>query len=246
MSAASAKLAAAIRDLMLANRILANEGVVDGFGHVSMRHPDNPDRYLLARSRSPELVTEDDILEFDLDSAPIDLKGRTPYSERPIHGCIYKSRPDVMAVCHNHAHSLIPYGVTGTVMKPIFHFSAGIGVEVPIWDIRDDFGDKTNLLVLNNDQGRSLAKALGPHPAVLMRGHGSAVATQDLKGTVLVSIALMENAAMLSEARGMGPVRYLSAGEVEAMQPILFGRTTMSRAWEFWCRRAGFETDVNE
>ena len=146
-----------------------------------------------------------------------------------------------MAVCHNHAHSLIPFGVTGTPIRPIFHFLAGIGNEVPIWDIRDEFGDKTNLLVVNNAQGRSLAKALGGRSACLMRGHGAAVATHNVKATVLVAISLMENAALLRQAEQMGEVNFLSAGEIAALQDVLFGPLSLTRAWEYWSRRAGFE-----
>src|SRR5262249_46220417 len=139
----------ALADLVIANRILANEGVIDAFGHVSMRHPERDDRYFLARSRSPELVERADILEFDLDSNPLKADGRTMHSERQIHGCIYKARPDVKAVCHNHAHSLVPFGVTGSAIKPIWHVAGSIGAEVPIWDMRDEFGD-TDLLVTKN------------------------------------------------------------------------------------------------
>ena len=165
---------AALADLVIANRILANEGVIDAFGHCSIRHPERDDRYFLARSRSPELVERGDILEFDLDSNPINPDGRTMYSERPIHGCIYKVRPEVKAVCHNHAHSLIPFGVTGSEIKPIWHVAGGIGAEVPVWDIREDFGD-TDLLVTNNDLGGSLARKLGKNRCALMRGHGAVV-----------------------------------------------------------------------
>jgi ribulose-5-phosphate 4-epimerase/fuculose-1-phosphate aldolase len=246
MTAETEKLKTAIRDLVIANRVLAHEGVVDAFGHVSLRHPGNPGRYLLARSRSPELVTEDDIMEFDLDSNPVDQRGRAIYAERPIHGCIYAARPEVMAVCHNHAHSLIPFGVTATPIRPIFHFSAGIGSEVPIWDIRDEFGDRTNLLVVNNAQGRSLAKTLGKGRACLMRGHGSAVATHDIKATVLVAISLMQNAALLGEARKMGEVTFLSEGEIAALADVLFGPLALTRGWEYWARRAGFATGEAE
>ncbi|HEX2480589.1 MAG TPA: class II aldolase/adducin family protein, partial [Methylomirabilota bacterium] len=134
-------LDAALDDLVIANRILANEGVIDAFGHISVRDPRRPDRYFLARSRSPELVERRDIMEFDLENRPIDPQGRTMYSERPIHGSIYRTRPDVTAVCHNHARSLIPFSITGTPIKPVWHVAGGIGPEVPTWDVRDEFGD---------------------------------------------------------------------------------------------------------
>ncbi|MCW5774130.1 MAG: class II aldolase/adducin family protein, partial [Rhodospirillaceae bacterium] len=186
---------AALADLVIANRILANERVIDAFGHCSIRHPERPDRYFLARSRSPELVERGDLFEFDLDSNPIHPDGRTLYSERPIHGCIYKARPDVNSVCHNHAHSLIPFGVTNTEIKPIWHVAGCIGAHVPNWDIRDDFGE-TDLLVTNNEQGASLAKKLGKNRTALMRGHGAVVTSHDLKSCVFTAIYLMANAEL--------------------------------------------------
>jgi ribulose-5-phosphate 4-epimerase/fuculose-1-phosphate aldolase len=236
---------AALSDLVIANRILANEGVIDAFGHCSIRHPERDDRYFLARSRSPELVERGDILEFDLDSNPINADGRTMYSERPIHGCIYKARPEVKAVCHNHAHSLIPYGVTGTPIKPILHVAGSIGAEIPIWDIHDEFGD-TDLLVTNNDTGSSLAKKLAKNRCTLMRGHGAVVAAHTLKATVFVAIYLMVNAKLLKDARELGEVKFLSQGEVKKTEEMNFKERSQNRAWEYWARRAGFRVSVND
>lgn len=236
---------AALSDLVIANRILANEGVIDAFGHVSIRHPERDDRYFLARSRSPELVERGDLLEFDLDSNPIRPDGRTMYSERPIHGCIYKARPEVKAVCHNHAHSLIPFGVTGSEIKPIWHVAGSIGAEVPIWDIREEFGE-TDLLVTNGDLGGSLARKLGKNRCALMRGHGAVVASHTLKSTVFVAIYLMANAKLLKEAREMGQVTYLSPGEVKLTEQMNFKERSQNRAWEYWARRAGFKVSVND
>jgi HCOMODA/2-hydroxy-3-carboxy-muconic semialdehyde decarboxylase len=236
---------AALADLVIANRILANEGVIDAFGHVSIRHPERPDRYFLARSRSPELVERGDLLEFDLDSNLIHPDGRTIYSERPIHGCLYKARPNVNAVCHNHAHVLIPYGVTGAEIRPIFHVAGCIGPEVPVWDIREDFGD-TNLLVTTNEQGNSLAKTVADHRTTLMRGHGAVVAMPDLRSCVFTAIFLMVNAQMLKEARELGQVTYLTPGEVEATGAMITQARSQNRAWEYWARRAGFKTTVND
>ena len=244
-AAPSKAVAAALGDLVIANRILANEGVIDAFGHVSIRHPERADRYFLARSRSPELVERGDLMEFDLDSNPVDADARTMYSERPIHGCIYKARPDVKSVCHNHAHSLIPFGVTGGAIKPIWHVAGSIGAEVPIWDIREEFGE-TDLLVTNNDLGNSLAKKLGKNRACLMRGHGAVVATHDLKASVFVAIYLMANARLLREAREMGQVTYLSEGEIKLTEQMNFKQRSQNRAWEYWARRAGFKTAVND
>ena len=248
----SAALRQVIRDLMIANRILGNEQVVDAFGHVSVRHPERPDRYLLACSRSPILVTEDDIMEFDLDSNPIDQRGRAMYHERFIHGTILKARSDLMSACHNHAHSLIPFSVTGTPIRSVGVPTASIGSEVPIWDIRDHFADDGELMVTNNEVGRSLQQALGNRNACLMRGHGVVVATDDLRATVLTSIALMVNAELLMNshlltlATGRGKIKYMTDKEVEKQVTTLKHPVGRNRSWEYFARRAGFKTDVNQ
>jgi HCOMODA/2-hydroxy-3-carboxy-muconic semialdehyde decarboxylase len=242
---AESDLEAILADLVIANRVLANEDVIDAFGHVSVRHPARPDRYFLARSRSPELVERGDLMEYDLDNTPIDPRNRTMYSERPIHGSIYRARTDVTSVCHNHARSLVPFGVTGTPIRPIWHIAGCIGAEVPVWDVRDEFGD-TDLLVTTAALGDSLARKLGSHRACLMRGHGAVVATHDLKATVFVSIYLMVNAALMKEARELGEVTYLSEGEVRLTEQMNFRAHSQNRAWEYWARRAGFATTVND
>jgi len=166
-----------IEELVTANRILARENVVDSFGHISVRHPGNPQRYLLSRSRAPDCIERDDIMEFTLDGAAVDARSRAPYLERFIHGALYEARPDVMSVVHNHSESVIPFGVTGRPIKPIFHMGASIGHQVPVWDSRDHFGD-TSLLVENMDMGRDLAKRIGAGVCALMRGHGATVAAR--------------------------------------------------------------------
>ena len=238
-------LETALDDLVIANRILANEGVIDAFGHVSIRNPHRPDHYFLARSRSPELVERGDIMEFDLDNRPVDQRDRTMYSERPIHGSVYATRADVMAVCHNHARSLIPFGITGTPIRPVFHIAGSIGPEVPIWDVRNEFGD-TDLLVTTSALGDSLARALGQNRVCLMRGHGAVVAAHDLKATVFVSIYLMVNASLIREARQLGEITYLSEGEIRLTEQMNFRARSQNRAWEYWARRAGFSTAVND
>jgi len=147
----------AIRELVIANRILGHEGVVDALGHVSLWHPEDAGHYLLSCSRSPAFVSEDDIMEFDLDSNPLDQRGRTMYAERAIHGCIYRARPDVQAVCHSHARQLIPFAVTGMHIKPVWVMGAAIGDEVPIWDIREDYPQDDGMLIVNNAIGSALA-----------------------------------------------------------------------------------------
>ena len=170
-------------ELALANRIVANEGVIDAFGHVSMRHPDNPNRYLLSRSRAPELVTPDDFIEYDLDSQPVRDPGVGQYSERVIHGEIYKARPEVMSVCHHHCPAFMPLLATGTDYVPIFHLGAVGGIKPPYWDQHDEFGD-TNMLVVKPEEGASLARALGSHWMVLMKRHGVTVAGTSVRDCV--------------------------------------------------------------
>src|SRR5437588_4308236 len=169
-----AKLDDLMKELVTANRILAREGVVDSFGHVSARHPDNPQRYLLSRSRAPDCIEAGDIMEFTLDGTPVDAKGRAPYLERFIHGALYEARPDVMSVVHNHSPSVIPFGITRHKLKPLLHMTANIGHGVPVWDCHDKFGD-TALLVENMAMGRDLARAVGAGRSILMRGHGATV-----------------------------------------------------------------------
>jgi ribulose-5-phosphate 4-epimerase/fuculose-1-phosphate aldolase len=161
--------------LALANRMVAHEGVLDGFGHISIRHPADPGRYLLARSRSPELIEPSDILEFSLDSRLLTQTSHLPYGECVIHGCIYQLRPDVNAVCHHHSMAILPFCVTGVALQPLVGLGATMGGTVPFWDSRDEFGD-TPMVVTTAEQGLSLARALGPHAMVLMRRHGATVA----------------------------------------------------------------------
>src|SRR5262245_44172950 len=190
----------AIRDLVVANRILGNEGVVDAFGHVSIRHPENPGRYFLACSRSPGLVIDNAIVEFDLDSNRLDGTDRAIYAERFIHGCIYKARPDVMSVCHSHAHAVVPFTVTNVPIEPIWVMSSGSGAGVPNWDIRDEFPNEGTMLVVNDATGRSLAKKLGNGRVCLLRGHGAVIAKNNIKATVMVSIGLMCNVQKILQA----------------------------------------------
>ena len=226
-----------LRNLVIANRILAHEGVVDAYGHISVRHPERSDRFFLSASRSPELVTLDDIIEYDLDCNPVDLRDRVQYTERPIHGGIYRSRPDVMSVVHNHAYEVIPFTVTqGVRLRPVLHLAAGLGTEVPVWDIRDRFGD-TNLLVTTAAQGADLAQGLGANRVVLMRGHGAAVAGASIRDAVHTSVYLKVNALLQAEAMRMGgDLVYLSDGEIAEMRKSTAGH---ARAWEYWTRRAG-------
>ncbi len=225
-----------LEELVTANRILAREGVVDSFGHVSMRHPDRADRYLLSRARAPERIERDDIMEFTLAGDPVDARGRKPYLERFIHGAIYEARPDVNAVVHNHSPSVIPFGITAMKLKPLLHMCASIGHEVPTWDSHDKFGD-TDLLVSDMAMGRDLARALGSRRTALMRGHGAVVIGQSLRQAVWTAVYLELNAKLQMQALPMGEIKFLTRGEVDTIIART-GPYSFNRAWENWCRRA--------
>src|ERR671922_2669024 len=230
-----------IGQLVIANRILANENVVDAYGHVSIRHPGNPERYLLSWSRSPELVERADIMEFTLDGNPVNDDGRALYLERFIHGAIYEARPDVHAVVHAHAEDVLPFSITTTPLRPVIHSGSFMGAHVPVWDIADNFGDHTNLLVTNMAQGRDLARCLGSNSVALMRGHGFAAAAASLIEVVRMSVYVPRNArALMAALRLGGEVKSLSQGEIAARAA---GYKTLSggtwRAWGYWANRAG-------
>jgi ribulose-5-phosphate 4-epimerase/fuculose-1-phosphate aldolase len=233
------KLDFILEELVTANRILANEGIVDSFGHVSARHPDKPDHYLLSRARAPERIEKDDIVEYTLDGTAIDERGRAPYLERFIHGAIYEARPDVHAVVHNHSPSVIPFGVTGKKLKPLLHMCASCGYEVPIWDSQDKFGD-TTLLVSDMAMGRDLAKHLSANPTTLMRGHGATVVGRSVRHAVFVSNYLEVGAKLQMQAMQMGDIKFLTKGEVDKIVARV-NDYTLNRAWENWARRAGRE-----
>jgi len=224
--------------LVTANRILAREGVVDAYGHVSIRHPERPDRYILSQSRAPDLVELSDLMEYTLEGDPVDQQGRSMYTERPIHGGIYQAREDVMAIVHNHSPTVIPFSVTDTPLRPMFHLGAIIGSELPVWDIRDNFQD-TNMLVTNMEQGRDLAACLGGRRVSLMRGHGGVIAGQTIREVVMASVYLQVNAGLLLQSLQLGEVKYLSPGEIEMMSDSQMRLTGQERAWEYWANRAG-------
>ena len=230
---------AAITSLVIANRILAREDIIDNFGHVSIRHPLNPDRYFLSRSRSPEIVTRGDIMQFTLDGEQLGDDPRKPYAERHIHGALYKDRPDVHAVTHHHARSVIPFTMCPVSLRPMFHMASVIGPTVPTWDSQDEFGD-TNMLVDRMAMGHSLARTLGPNRVALLRGHGCICAADDLRAVVMISIGLRDNAALIQATLPMGPVTYLTDGEIERASAMLLGAMPLARAWDYWVARAGY------
>lgn len=250
MTDVSPVVQAAIRELVIANRILDREGVVDSLGHVSIRHPENSSRYLLSCARSPGLVTDDDILEFDLGSQPIDPSDRPLLAERFIHGSIYKARADVNAVCHNHALQLIPFSVTGTPIKPIWVMGAAIGNEIRAWDVREAFPDDDGMLVVNDTMGASLAAALGMSRVCLLTSHGAVVAEAGIRKTVLVAINLVTNAELLMQssqltlARNGKETRYLTEAEIASMSKLIFNPRALDRMWEYWTSRAGYKADM--
>jgi HCOMODA/2-hydroxy-3-carboxy-muconic semialdehyde decarboxylase len=230
-----------IQDLVIANRILAREEVVDAYGHVSMRHPDDSNHFLIARSVAPELVTADDIVELDLDGQPVHGEQRTLYLERFIHAAIFEARPEIMAVVHAHAEDTLPFGIaSATILRPVIHSGSFIGSEVPVWDIADHFGD-TNLLVTNIEQGRDLAKCLAGNNVALMRGHGFAAAGRSLIEVVRMSVYLPRNARALQRAKQLGgEIKYLSQGEIDARNRGYSPYSTETwRAWEYWANKAG-------
>src|SRR3954467_9156774 len=223
--------AAAIEELVLANRILNDRGVLDAYGHVSIRDPANPNRYLMARAIAPGLVTADDIMEFDLDSNPVDRRGRSLFVERFIHGEAYKSRPDVNSVIHTHSAGVIPFSVTQTPLRPVIHNASFLHVGVPVWEIRDA-GGATNMLVRDGKLGQSLAAARGEKPVALMRGHGNVVVGPNVRVATARAIFTEENARMQAVALSLGgPVNYISAAEgaLRDREP-----SDPTRAWDLW------------
>jgi HCOMODA/2-hydroxy-3-carboxy-muconic semialdehyde decarboxylase len=223
-----------VADLVAGNRILAQENIVDGYGHISVRHPRNRERFLLARSVAPELVTAADILEFGLDGEPIDARGRTPYKERFIHSEVYRARTDVNAVVHCHAPSLIPFADSTVPLRPMYHQSAFLAAGVPVFEIRDAAG-MTNMLVETAPLGRALARSLGDKPACLMRGHGAVIVADSILNVVGRSIYLELNARIQAQAIALGgPITYIDPEEAKKYA----ASDNYSRAWELWKRKA--------
>ena len=228
-----------IADLVIANRILAHENVVDAYGHVSVRHPADAGRFLLARSLSPSMVAREDIMQFDLEGRPLGDDARQPYLERFIHAAVYEARPDVMAVVHAHAEDVLPFTITGAALRPVIHSGSFMGGEVPVWDIRDKFGD-TNLLVTSMPQGRDLALRLARNNVSLMRGHGFIAAAQSLIEVVRMSVYVPRNARVQMAAAHLGAIKPLSPGEIAARNAGYRPHSPETwRAWEYWATRAG-------
>ncbi len=233
--------AAVLEDLVLANRILVDQGVLDAFGHVSIRHPNDPNRFLLSRSLAPALVTPEDIMEFDLDANAVDQRGRTVFLERFIHGEVYKLRPDVRAVVHSHSQGIIPFGVAKVPMQAVYHNAAFLAAGVPVFDIRAVAG-MTNMLISNRELGKALAQALGDKPVALMRGHGNVVVAASLPMAVFRAVYTEVNARLQLQAIAMGgPVTYLSPEE--GAKADMINEQVVSRPWELWKRRVSGKRD---
>jgi HCOMODA/2-hydroxy-3-carboxy-muconic semialdehyde decarboxylase len=230
-----------LQDLVIANRILAREDVVDAYGHISLRHPDKPNHFFISRSLAPELIERDDIVELGLDGQPVRDETRPLYLERFIHAAIFEARPDIQAVVHAHAEDTLPFGIAqATPLRPVIHSGSFIGAHVPVWDIADQFGD-TDLLVRNMDHGRDLARCLGNRNVALMRGHGFASAGRSLIEVVRLSVYLPRNARALMRAQQLGgDIKYLSEGEIGARAAGYrpYAPETW-RAWEYWANKAG-------
>jgi ribulose-5-phosphate 4-epimerase/fuculose-1-phosphate aldolase len=229
-----------LQDLVVGNRILYHQKVVDGFGHLSVRHDDDPGKYLMSRHLAPALVTADDIVTFDLDSNPLDKTGLRYYSERFIHGEIYKARPDVKAIVHCHATPFIPFGATRHPLRPIYHMSAFLGCRgcaVPVFEIRDA-GGMTDMLIRTPELGRALADELGDNPMVLMRGHGATLVGDSIKQVVYRSIYARENATLQMDALRLGEPVFLA--EEEAIKAAEANDRVIDRPWALWrCEAVG-------
>ena len=222
--------------LALANRIVAHEGVLDGFGHISVRHPEKPDHYLLSRSRSPELVEPGDILELDADSEVVTPGNILPYGECVIHGEIFRARPDVMAIVHHHSQAILPFCLTDLKLEPIMGLGATMGAVVPSWDSAHDFGD-TPMVLTTIEHGASLARALGQNHMVLMRRHGATVVGASLQEVVFRSIMTHRNAELQLRAYAIADITPLSPGEAKLAHDYSLQARPLGRAWEYWVTR---------
>jgi len=225
-----------IEDLVYANRILYQQEVLDGFGHVSVRSDKDPTHFLMSRSMAPALVTSSDIMEFDRDGEPVDARGRNAYVERYIHAAIYRVRPDVKAIVHSHSPDIIPYSVTGTILRPVYHVSAFLRLGAPIFDTREEFGD-TDMLIRDNKLGDGLAKVLGNSGVALIRGHGFVAVADSTPIVVYRAIYTQMNARVQAEGMKLGTIKYLTPGEAVKAQAIV--EATVGRPWELWKSQVG-------
>ena len=238
---------AAVRDVVIANRILAHQGVLDAYGHVSMRDPTDSSRFLLSRSLSPGSVTAEDVILFGGDGEPVSPDEKRPlYVERHIHSAVYEKRPDAMAVVHSHAEDVLPFTITKRKLRPVLHTIGNMGDNIPVWDLATNFGDRTALVVTNMAQGRDLARCLACDRMALMRGHGFVCLGYSIYDLVRLSVYIPKNARVQMAAMRMclpaddeSGVHYLSTGEIESRLALDPMSPAMLRGWEFWAREAG-------
>ena len=235
-SAGPSSVAVLVENTVTANRILAQHGVLDAYGHVSVRHPEEPGHFLLSRSMAPELVTASDIMEFGLDGRPVGRDLRKPHLETPIHSEIYRARPDVMAIVHSHAPPVIPFCASTVPLRPIYHMSSFLATVTPVFDIRKNFGC-TDMLVRGPEQGAALAATLGKGRVALMRGHGFVTVGDTLPLAVFQAIYTTLNASLLCQAISLGgEITYLESDEAELAWET--NRASVSKPWEMWTRNA--------
>jgi HCOMODA/2-hydroxy-3-carboxy-muconic semialdehyde decarboxylase len=226
---------ALIEDIVIGSRILADFGVLDGFGHVSARDPKNPNRFLMSRSLAPALVTADDIMEFDLDGNAVDAQGRSVFLERFIHSEIYRARPDVMAVVHTHSPGVIPFSVSQVPLRAMYHNPAFLAAGAPVWDIARDFG-ATDMLVRDAARGKSLAETLADKSVVLMRGHGDVTVGPSVRVAVFRAYYTDINARLQLQAIALGgEVNYLTPEEGAKADAI--NLAVLDRIWNLWKMR---------
>jgi HCOMODA/2-hydroxy-3-carboxy-muconic semialdehyde decarboxylase len=226
---------ATLEDLAAASRILADQGVFDAAGHVSMRHPGHPERFLMSRSLAPQMITADDIMEFDIDSNPIDARGRNAFIERYLHGEIFRARPDVMAIAHSHSPSTIAFGLSNVPMRAMYHNAAFLAAGVPVFDIRERFG-ATDIVVSSSEKGAALAKVLADKPVALLRAHGMVATGPSLPVAVFRAIFTVTSANIQHQALALGgPVAALDAEEGSLADVV--NVQTVGRSWDLWKKR---------
>lgn len=225
-----------LSDLVVANHILVNEGVLDGFGHISVRDPSNPERFFIARSMAPALVTLEDLVSVDLDGMVHDAQGRHTYVERFIHSEIFRARPEVMSIIHSHSPAVIPFGVTGARLRPICHMSGFLGAVTPVYEIRHSAGETSDLLIRNQALGVSLAQCLGQANVALMRGHGSVTVGTSIQQAVFRGIYTESNARLQALAAPLGDITFLTDAEAQATSDM--NDQHLERPWQMWKRKA--------
>jgi len=222
-----------LEDVAAASRILVDQGVFDTAGHVSMRHPQRPDRFLMSRSLAPQLVSADDIMEFTLDCTPQD--DRKPFIERFLHGGIYKKRSDVMAIAHGHSAAVIPFGLVKTPMRATYHNAAFLAAGVPVFDIRDRFG-ATDIVISSADRGAALAEALGDKNVLLLRAHGFVAVAPNIESAVFRAIFTEVSARVQLQAATLGG-EIAALDEEEGRKADAINLATVGRSWELWKKR---------